>query len=191
MKEPIQKISYKGGYFHIYNRGNRKQNIFSEEEDYLNYLKKLRDYKKKYNISIICYCLMPNHFHLLLRQDSDDPIYKFMHALHTSYSIYFNKKYNKVGHMFQGRFKQKEIDKDEYLSKVTSYIHFNPIKDGLVEELNNYKWSSYPDFIGIREGTLCDKDVILSKETPEEYKKSIEEIKEILLLKDVYFEARP
>jgi len=56
--------------------------------------------------------------------------------------------------MFQGRFKQKEIDKDEYLSKVTSYIHFNPIKDGLVEELNNYKWSSYPDFIGIREGTL-------------------------------------
>jgi len=114
---------------------------------------------------------MPNHFHLLLRQDSDDPIYKFMHALHTSYSIYFNKKYNKVGHMFQGRFKQKEIDKDEYLSKVTSYIHFNPIKDGLVEELNNYKWSSYPDFIGIREGTLCDKDVILSKETPEEYKK--------------------
>ncbi len=190
MKEPIQKISYKGGYFHIYNRGNRKQDIFSEEGDYLNYLKKLREYKKKYNISIICYCLMPNHFHLLLRQNSDTPIYKFMHALHTSYSIYFNKKYDKVGRMFQGRFKQKEIEKDEYLSRVTSYIHFNPVKDGLVEDLDNYQWSSYPDFIGIREGTLCDKDIVLLDKTSEEYKKSTEEIKEILLSKDVYFEAR-
>ena len=190
MKEPIQKISYKGGYFHIYNRGNRNQDVFSEEGDYLNYLKKLREYKKKYNISIICYCLMPNHFHLLLRQDSDTPIYKFMHALHTSYSIYFNKKYDKVGRMFQGRFKQKEIGKDEYLSRVTSYIHFNPVKDGLVEDLDNYQWSSYPDFIGIREGTLCDKDIVLLDKTSEEYKKSTEEIKEILLSKDVYFEAR-
>jgi len=190
MKEPIQKISYKGGYFHIYNRGNRNQDVFSEEGDYLNYLKKLREYKKKYNISIICYCLMPNHFHLLLRQDSDTPIYKFMHALHTSYSIYFNKKYDKVGRMFQGRFKQKEIEKDEYLSRVTSYIHFNPVKDGLVEDLDNYQWSSYLDFIGLRKGTLCDKDIIFSDKTSEEYKKSTEGIKEILLLKDVYFEAR-
>lgn len=191
MNKPIQKISYKGGYFHIYNRGNRRQNIFLEKEDYLNYLKKLREYKDKYNISIICYCLMPNHFHLLLRQDSDTPLYRFMQALHTSYSIYFNKKYNKVGRMFQSRFKQKEIDKDEYLSRITSYIHFNPVKDGLVDELNDYQWSSYPDYIGIREGTLCDKDIILANETPEDYRKSTETIKEILLLKDVYFEAVP
>ena len=139
MNKPIQKISYKGGYFHIYNRGNRKQNIFIEKEDYLNYLKKIREYKDKYNISIVCYCLMPNHFHLLLRQDSDAPLYRFMHAMHTSYSIYFNKKYNKVGRMFQSRFKQKEIDKDEYLSRITSYIHFNPVKDDLVKELNDYQ----------------------------------------------------
>jgi len=191
MNKQIQKNSYKGGYFHIYNRGNRKQNIFIEEKDYLNYLKRLRDYKDKYNIAVICYCLMPNHFHLLIRQDSDLPIYRFMHALHTSYSMYFNKKYNKVGHMFQNRFKQKEISKDEYFSKVTSYIHFNPAKDGLVDRIEDYQWSSYPDYIGIREGTLCDKNVIFSDITPEEYRESTEKIKEILLLKDVYFEDAP
>lgn len=191
MEKPIHKISYKGGYFHVYNRGNRKQNIFIKEEDYLNYLKRLRDYKNKYNISVICYCLMPNHFHLLIRQDSDTPIYRFMHALHTSYSVYFNKKYNKVGRMFQSRFKQKEITKDEYFSKVTSYIHFNPIKDGLVDNLENYQWSSYPDYIGTRQGTLCDKDEVFSDLTPEEYKKSIEEIKKLILLKDVLFEDVP
>ena len=191
MNKQIQKNSYKGGYFHIYNRGNRKQNIFIEEKDYLNYLKRLRDYKDKYNIAVICYCLMPNHFHLLIRQDSDLPIYRFMHALHTSYSMYFNKKYNKVGHMFQNRFKQKEISKDEYFSKVTSYIHFNPVKDGLVDRIEDYQWSSYPDYIGTREGTLCDKNVIFSDITPEEYRESTEKIKEILLLKDVYFEDAP
>ena len=191
MNKPIHKISYKGGYFHIYNRGNRKQDIFLEKEDYLNYLKRIRKYKGEYNISIICYCLMPNHFHLLLRQDSDAPIYRFMHAMHTSYSIYFNKKYNKVGRMFQSRFKQKEIDKDKYFSKVTSYIHFNPVKDGLVDNLEDYQWSSYLDYIGSREGTLCDKNIVFSDLTPEEYKKSTEQVKELILLKDVLFKAVP
>ena len=191
MNEPLYKISHKGGYYHVFNRGNRKQDIFLEKSDYLKYLEKLREYKKKYNISIICYCLMPNHFHLLLRQNSDIPIYKFMHALHTSYSIYFNQTHDKVGRMFQGRFKQKEINKDEYLSLVTSYIHFNPVKDGLTEELDNYQWSSYLDYIGLRDGTLCDKDLILSNKTPEEYKKITEEIKEKLLLEDVLFKAVP
>jgi putative transposase len=194
MREPIQKISYKGGYYHIYNRGNRKQNVFLKDADYLNYLERLRRYKDKYNISVVCYCLMPNHFHLLLRQNSDTPIYRFMQALHTSYSMYFNQTHDKVGRMFQGRYKQKEIDKEEYLLKLTSYIHFNPVKDGLVEEvgkLDNYQWSSYPDYIGVRQGTLCDKDLILSNETSEDYKESTEKIKEELFFKDVFSKAVP
>ena len=191
MKEPIQKASYQGGYYHIFNRGNRKQDIFLDKSDYLKYLEKLREYKKKHNISIICYCLMPNHFHLLLRQDGDIPIYKFMHALHTSYSMNFNWKYKKVGHLFQGKYKQKEVNKDEYLLQLSSYIHLNPVVDDLVEKLEDYQWSSYLDYIGLRDGTLCDKDLILSNNTPEEYKKSTEEIKEKLLLKDVLFKAVP
>jgi len=175
MKEPIQKASYKGGYYHIFNRGNRKQDIFLEDVDYLKYLEKLREYKKKHNISIICYCLMPNHFHLLLRQDADIPIYKFMHGLHTSYSMYFNLKYKKVGHLFQGKHKQKEIDKDEYLLQLSSYIHLNPVVSDLVDKLEDYQWSSYLDYIGLREGTLCNKKLFLSDNQLENYKKDTEE----------------
>ena len=169
------KISYQGGYFHIYNRGNHKKDIFLEEDDYLRYLERLRKSKDKYNISVICYCLMPNHIHLLVRQDSEAPISRFMSSLHTSYSMYFNLKYDRVGHLFQGRFKQKEVDKDEYFLLVTSYIHLNPLKNGLVENLEDYQWSSYPDYIGLREGTLCDKESILSSESVDGYKKITEE----------------
>lgn len=177
-----QRNFYQGGYYHIYNRGNNKQNVFLEEDDYLFYLKKLRKSKNKYNIGVLCYCLMPNHIHLILSQNTEVPISKFMLSLHTSYSLYFNRKYDKVGHLFQGRFGQKIIDKDEYLLQVSSYVHLNPIKDGLVERLDSYQWSSYPDYIGLREGTLCDKELVLYGATPEKYKKITEEqIKEQLI----------
>ena len=174
-KKQVQKISYEGGFYHVYNRGNRKQNIFLEESDYLKYLEKLRKYKEKYNISIICYCLMPNHIHFLLRQNSKEPIYKFIHALHTSYSINFNRKYNKSGHLFQGRYKQKEVDEDEYLLQLSSYIHLNPVVDGLVKKLEDYQWSSYLDYIELRKGTLCDKEIALLGRSSEKYKKDTEE----------------
>lgn len=184
MKKPTQKISYQGGYFHVYNRGNRKQDIFLEDVDYIGYLARLREYKDKRKISIICYCLMPNHFHLLLRQDSEIPIFSFLQSLHTSYSMYFNNKYDKVGHLFQGAFKQKEIDKDEYLLHLSSYIHLNPLSAGLVSKLEDYQWSSYPDYIGAREGTLCDKEVIMGDNSPEWYKRvTEEEVKEKLIQK--------
>ena len=185
------RICYEGAHYHIYNRGNNKQKIFLEKNDYLFYLRKLREYKEKYNVTILCYCLMPNHIHLILSQNTEVPISKFVLSLHTSYSMYFNKKYNKIGHLFQGRFGQKIIDKDEYLLQVSSYIHINPLEANLVRKLEDYQWSSYPDYIGIREGTLCDKDIILSGTTPEKYRESTEEVKEILLFKDVYFEAVP
>ncbi len=185
------KVSYQGGYFHIYSRGNNKQNIFLEDADYLKYLEKLREYKEKHNISIICYCLMPNHIHLLLCQNSKTPISKFMASLHTSYSMNFNWKHNKVGHVFQGRFKQKEVNKDDYLLQVSFYIHFNPVKDGLVKKLEDYKWSSYSDYIGLRDGTLCDKELILMGGTSKDYRKNIEERLKDELIKDVLFKDVP
>jgi len=185
------KTSYKGGCFHVYSRGNNKQNIFLEETDYIGYLERLRRYKEERKISVLCYCLMPNHVHLLFKQDSKTPISKLMSSLHTSYSMYFNKKYDRVGHVFQGRFKQKEVDKDEYLLQLSSYIHLNPIKDNLVKELNDYQWSSYPDYIGIREGTLCDKELVLYGRSSEEYKKITEERVEEEQIKDVLFKDVP
>jgi len=176
------KIFYQDGHYHVYNRGNRKQNIFLEEADYIGYLERLRKYKKEHKVSVLCYCLMPNHIHLLLRQDSEIPLSKFLHPLHTSYSMYFNKKYDKVGHLFQGRFKQKEVNKDEYLLRLSSYIHLNPLIGGLVKKLENYRWSSYPDYINLREGTLCNKELVLFGRSPKEYKKITEEdVKEQLI----------
>ncbi len=169
------QICHPGGYYHIYNRGIHKQDIFLEEKDYIFYLKRLRQVKDKQKASVICYCLMPNHIHLLLRQDSKIPIYKVMSCLHTAYSMYFNKKYNKVGHLFQNRFKQKEVKNDEYLLQLASYIHLNPLIDGLEEKLGDYQWSSYPDYINLRPGTLCDKESVLLDKSSDWYKKNTEE----------------
>ena len=179
------RICYQGAHYHIYNRGNNKQKIFLNNDDHIFYLNKIREYKEKYNVTILCYCLMPNHMHLALLQNTEVPISKFVLSLHTSYSMYFNRKYDKTGHLFQGRFGQKIIDKDKYLLQVTSYIHFNPLKNGLVKNLKDYQWSSYPDYINLREGTLCDKELVLYGRSPEEYKKITEEdIKEQLIRKD-------
>lgn len=191
-EKEILKNSEAGGYYHVYNRGNRKQEIFSEKKDYLGYLERLRKYKDRHNISVICYCLMPNHIHLLLRQDADFPIYKFIHGLHTSYSMYYNRKYGKIGHLFQGRFKQKEVDKDDYLMRLSAYIHINPVAGGLVDKIEDYQWSSYLDYIGLRPGTLCDKKIVLSSIPIEDYKRITEgEIRERLIIKDMLFEDGP
>src|SRR3989344_3048534 len=89
-----------GGFYHIYNRGNNKQDIFRDNKDYKRYLEKLAEYKKKHNVSIIAYCLMPNHVHLLLRQNGPQPISDFIQQVHTAYSMYFNKRHQIVGHLF-------------------------------------------------------------------------------------------
>jgi len=155
------KQYYNGGYYHIYNRGVGKQNIFLDEQDYGQYIKRLRKYKESHQVSLVCYCLMPNHLHLQVRQNKSEPIYKFIQSLHTSYSMYFNKKYKRVGPLWQDRFKQKNIDDDSLLFYISFYIHLNPLLDGIVNKLENYKWSSYLDYAGLRNGTLCEKGIIL------------------------------
>ncbi len=174
-----------GGYYHLYNRGTRKQDIFKQEADYISYLGKVREYKEKYNVSVICYCLMPNHIHLLARQDKNGSISKFLQALHTSYSMRYNVKYNKEGHLFQGRFRRRQVDDDKYLLAVSSYIHLNPVMAGLINKLEDYPWSSYPDYIGLRNGTLCNKKPVIFNLDPKEYQKVTEEqIKNQLLKKE-------
>jgi len=171
------KIYYKGAYYHIYNRGNAKEDIFIEDMDYSVYLKRLDLYKEKHQVSIICYCLMPNHVHFLIRQNTDKPIYKFIQSLHTSYSMYFNKKYDKVGHIFQGRFMQKNINYDEYLLHLSRYIHLNPLLAGIVKRIEDYNWSSYGEYINKTSLGRCERDLIFSffpKEPYLAYKKFVE-----------------
>ena len=170
------KDSAPGTYFHIYNRGNKKEDVFVDESDFRFFLLKLKQYlfpneKDKSRISllpqdsfsIVSYCLMPNHFHLLLRQNLDIPTSKLLLRVCTSYSKYFNKKYDKVGHIFQDQFKQVTVGDDDYLKWLTCYIHQNPKVAGMVKKSEHYKWSSYPEFLGISTYVMCDKDIVLGQ----------------------------
>lgn len=177
-----------GEYYHIYNRGTDKRNIFMEPHDYKRFdallyvcnstesvniskhFRQGRSFTELFDIDrgeqlvdIIAYCLIPNHFHLLIRERSEGGIQKFMMKLSTGYSMYFNKKNKRTGALFESRFKAKYIDSDEYLKYLIAYIHLNPIKmidpewkkngiqDLLVAQdyLKNYEYSSYPEYQGV------------------------------------------
>mgnify|MGYP001559231912 CR=1 FL=1 len=165
-----------GEYYHVYNRGNAKQNIFLDNQDYNFFLFRLKqnlfpkdEYKfrtpplPENSFSLISYCLMPNHFHFLIKQNKTIPVTKLITRICTSYSMYFNKKYEKVGHVFQDRFKQVPIEDNKQLLWLTSYIHHNPAVAGLVKHPSGYQWSSYREFINSTNGGICEKNVILEQ----------------------------
>lgn len=187
----------KGFYYHIYNRGNRKQNIFLSSRDYERFLKRMREYKDKFGVTILCYCLMSNHFHLLVRQETEVPITACMLRLGTSYAKYFNTKYEQVGSLFQDRFKAKLVETDEYLVHLSRYIHRNPIKLLLPTpgvELASYPWSSYPTYLNGNKSQLVDHIYILNyfkKDNPSKDYKSFVEYeseKENILSEDYLFD---
>ncbi len=153
----------KDAYYHVYNRGNRKLNIFIQNRDYKRFLERLREYKDKFNVSILSYCLMPNHFHLLLKQETEKPITFFMLRLCTSYAKYFNIKYDQVGSLFQGPLKAKLIDSDEYLLQLSRYIHRNPISISTPGvDLALYPWSSYSSYVSRGKDNIVNYPFILN-----------------------------
>lgn len=135
-----------GLYYHVYARGNNKEPIFFEEKDYQRFLSNLDRFRTSLEYTLYAFCLLPNHFHLLLKVDTK-PLSKIMQILMTAYTMYLNKKYERVGHLFQGRFQSIIVDKDTYLLQVNRYIHLNPVKAGLVNKPENYEWSSYRHYI--------------------------------------------
>ncbi len=137
------KESAEGVVYHLYNRGNRKQAIFEQDSDYRFYLAMLQRYCRESGFSVIAYCLMPNHVHLLVRQNRSIGPSKLMARLHTTYAMYFNDEYKKVGHLFQGRYKQKIVSDNDYLLRLVSYFHLNPVKDHIVQSVGEYRWSSF------------------------------------------------
>jgi putative transposase len=104
---------------------------------------------------------MPNHFHWLIRQNTNLPVSKMLLKVCTGYSMYFNKKYEHTGHVFQDQFKAISVENDSYLTWVSAYIHQNPKVAGLVDDLNTWQYSSYLDYVGLRGGNLCEKKIIL------------------------------
>lgn len=131
--------------YHLMIRGNQKQKVFKNESDYLAYLALLKRFKRKYKFKLYAFCLMPNHVHLLGQIDNPPYLSKFMHGINRTYTLYFNHKYKKVGHLWQGRYKSKIISKDRYLFDCINYIESNPIRSGLTSGLMEYAWNSYRD----------------------------------------------
>lgn len=133
-------------YYHIINRGLERRNIFIDEFDSLKFLENLLKYKKKFDWIIYCYCLLPNHYHLLIRT-RNDPLGKIMKSLQTAYGVYFNRKYGRIGPVFSGRYKSIIVQKDEYFNAVSKYIHLNPLRAKLCNSPLDYLYSSYQEYI--------------------------------------------
>lgn len=159
-REPIFE---KDGYFHVYSRGSEKRTIFLDRKDKERFLNRLTEYKKEFDISIICFCLMNNHYHLLLRQNTEDStsVSKFISKLNLAYAMYFNKRYERVGPLFQSRFKAKQIETDEYLLHLSRYIHLNPLETVGIDGLENFPWSSLKHYL-TADGSIVDSNIILS-----------------------------
>jgi putative transposase len=181
----MRKIKFSiGEYYHVYNRGVEKRDIFLENADYLKFLHSVKDsnsltktaFLKLYDfqpqsqvmlstryenlVEIICYCLMPNHFHLIIKQKVDGGISKFMHKLSTAYTMYFNLKYKRTGVLLQGPFKAKHIEGDQYLLHLSRYIHLNPLEiingDNVqsVSFTKKYRWSSLQFYLDSKQRCL-------------------------------------
>jgi len=137
------RITMENACYHIITRGNQKQLVFKDRKDYDKYLSLLLKYKKLYQFKLYCFCLMPNHVHLIIEVKEPTMLCKIMKCLNLSYTLYFNFKYEKVGHLWQDRFKSKVIEKDAYLFECINYIEANPIRASLASDLTKYPWSSY------------------------------------------------
>jgi|SRR3989344_4142343 len=173
MKNRDYKQNTPDSYYHIYNRGNAKQDIFLEPDDYRFFLLRIVQniFPDKFEnhrtpplpdkaFSLTSYCLMPNHFHFLIKQNLNLPPSKLMSRISTSYSKYFNKKYNRVGHLFQDQFKQILVENNKYLLWLSAYIHQNPKTANIIKNAEDYKWSSYSSFLKPDKNNICDFSVI-------------------------------
>jgi len=155
------RIEFPGGLYHVITRGNRKERIFLDDPDYRRYLNLLEHYRKRYKFLLYAYTLMPNHTHSLIEQN-ETPISRIMQGINQSYTQYFNKKYKKVGHLFQGRYKALLCDKDKYLLALIRYIHLNPVRARIVESPDDYAWSSHNIYLGKIKQDFADKNFALS-----------------------------
>src|SRR3990167_1621028 len=153
------RFVFQNAFYHVFNRGINKQDIFLTDDDYRFFLKKLKDLKKKYDHSIYSFCLMPNHFHISI-QTRKSPISKIMASLITSYSMYFNRTHGHLGPVFQNRFKSILIENNSYFLKLSQYIYLNPVRAGLTSDPLLYKYSSIKEALGKDSLNFLDQNII-------------------------------
>ncbi len=157
MARPI-RIHLPDLVYHILNRGNNRQTIFLENQDFLHYLEILERYKNKYHFKIFAYCIMSNHIHLVLRTSSDGTISDIMKAITIAHTRHYHYKYDTSGHVWQGRFRSPIVSTDQYLLTLMRYIEQNPVRAGIVDHPGKYPFSSYAANTLIKKDSLVDME---------------------------------
>jgi len=152
------RIHYPGLIYHVINRGNNRQAIFLEDDDYERYLGVVYRFKKAYEFELYAYCLMTNHVHLLIRVGEKANISKIMQSITLAHTKHYHFKYRSSGHVWQGRVKSPIVSSDDYLLDVMRYIERNPVKAGMVQRVEDYRWSSYLLNVRVKPGKLIDRD---------------------------------
>ena len=147
------------GIYHIIMRGINRQTLFKDKEDYIKFVQTLERYKEVCGYKLYAYCLMGNHVHLLLKEDKES-LGTIMRRICGSYVLWYNKKYDRVGYLFQGRFKSEPVEDGVYFLTVLRYIFQNPLKANLVTEIKNYVWSNYTDYV--KGNNRSDVDFVLN-----------------------------
>lgn len=189
-------ILAEGETYHIFNKTCHNLPLFKNRHEFSIFLEathyylqsyspikfsKYRKNKQRYNIdfsqklvTLICFCLMPNHFHFILRQELEKGVEKFIKRLCNSYAHYFNTKYETAGSLFQGSFKSIRIENDEQLLHLSRYIHLNPVNSYLVENPENYPFSSYLSYLGKKKLNFLDPSLVLNQfKSPKDYEKFV------------------
>lgn len=153
------RIHYHGAIYHAMSRGVDGREIFHDDGDRATFLRMLAQTKRAHAFHLFAYCLMGNHFHLLLEIE-DSPLYSSMHHLLTRYSLYFNRRHLRQGHLFQSRYTAPNCRRDSYLENLLRYIHLNPVRAGLVDDPADWPWSGHRGLIGPSDDPLLDKGAL-------------------------------
>jgi REP element-mobilizing transposase RayT len=172
---------HKNTFHHLYNRGVNKELIFFEKENYYYFLRKLKLYKEKYKVDILAYSLMPNHFHLFVKQNSEElTISSFISSILNSYVKSINKMHKRSGTLFESKTKNKQIEDENYFVWIIKYILENPVKAGLCNTILEYEFSNAKDLLGLRNGNLANIKEVKS------YFQSFDQMKDFLLSSSIH-----
>jgi putative transposase len=159
------RIEYEGALYHVLSRGNERREIFHDDKDRRMFLKSVGEMAQRFDLEILAYVLMPNHYHLLVKTRRPN-LSKSLHWFGTTYTTRYNLRHSRSGHLFQGRFKSIIVENDAYLLQLSCYVHRNPVRAGLVNRLMDYRWSTYPLYAyGRAKEKWLNTSVILSQFT--------------------------
>jgi putative transposase len=181
MARPL-RIVYPGAFYHVTSRGNEQKDVFKSQRDREKFLEYLESATERYGAVVHAYCLMSNHYHLLLETPGGN-LSQIMRHINGAYTTYFNIKRKRSGHLFQGRYKAILVEFDEYAMELSRYIHLNPVRAGMVTRPEEYRWSSYINYIGqctaptwLKMETILDYFGKKNKEAMKKYRLFVEEL---------------